>query len=775
MTEEQDPKMGNGIAGFFDRSSFFAIVLLLLILIVSLYVVVAPHPVDIILDLQKDQKAPANIYADFDFEVEDLQKSNELADKQVAEEPDYYRIDQVETDRMIRRYQDLIAAARKREELEKRSATFRPEPGNKIQARVENLDKPTLNFLLGIADNPVLKQKLDDLIENILREGVLNPNQKLGRQRHNGAVVKIIDPRNRRHQMKAEKLFTPETAARQIVNEMLQNYQSPDLESIRRHFDLCMKEVFGEGNLSFDQKFTDSRKQEIRESVGKIKKTIHKNVILLPKGKIVSEEDRRILSNYRDEQKKHGGSKEIYNLVGENLLFCLALIVSLGLYLFRVQPIFVKSNIKLWQLGLVIIAALLLNRLSMDVFLILSERYQMPRRELMYFVMPVGFASVMISVLFGARPALFAGLFVSIVTALQMVNPFQMFFNGLLISAGGAMAVRKVQNSRTFFLRAFYGTWLTALLTVLIFYLKIMDKDFSLKVQDRETLRLIFWMTVFPFVTGLLTASLAQIGVYLQEMLFDVTTPMSLQAFYDFNHPLLKDLQLKAPGTYHHCLMVSLLAEKAAEEAGLDPVKARVCGMFHDVGKLVQPEYFIENSPGRDMHKDQDPKMSAIIIRSHVAKHGPELARKYKLKHLLYDTITQHHGNDVIAYFYKKEQQLHPGENILQTDFRYPGPLPSDKEICLVMLADCCEAASRSLEKPTEETLSQLVNDIFRGKIRNGQLDNSELTMHELTIIRNSIINSLKTMFHGRIAYPKDDRKDEDDLFMAAGKDVSAS
>ena len=126
------------------------------------------------------------------------------------------------------------------------------------------------------------------------------------------------------------------------------------------------------------------------------------------------------------------------------------------------------------------------------------------------------------------------------------------------------------------------------------------------------------------------------------------------------------------------------------------------------------------------------------------------------------------------AYFYKKEQQLHPGENIPQNDFRYPGPLPSDKEICLVMLADCCEAASRSLEKPTEETLSQLVNDIFRGKIRNGQLDHSELTMHELTVIRNSIINSLKTMFHGRIAYPKDDKKDEDDLFVAAGKDVSA-
>ena len=772
MTEDQDPKTGNGIIGFFDRSSFFAIVLLLLILGVSLYVVSAPHPVDI-LDLQKDQKAPANIYADLDFEIEDLQKSNELADKQVEKEPDYYRIDQLETSRMRQRYQDLFTCARKREELEKRSESFRSEPDNEIQLKIEKLDKPTLSFLLSIADNAALKQKLDGLLRNILREGILN--QELRQKLHGDTVIKIIDPSNRRHRMKAEKLFTQKTAARQIVDEMLRTYQSPDLESIRRHFYDILTAVFGKGNLSFDRKFTDSRKQEIRRSVGKIKKTVHQYDILLPKGKIVSEEDLRILSAYRDELEKHAGIKEIYKLVGENILLCLALILSLGLYLFRIQPIFSNSNSKLWQLGLIIIVALLLNRLTMDVFLILSERYQMPRRELMYCVMPIGFSSLMISVIFGARPAFFAGLFVSAVTALQMINPFQMFFTGLLISAGGALAVRKVQNSRSFFLRAFIGTWLTALTTVVIFFPKIMDKGFFLKILDADSLRLIFWMMVFPFVTGLLTASLAQIGVYLQEIFFDVTTPMSLQAFYDFNHPLLKELQLKAPGTYHHCLMVSTLAEKAAEEAGLDPVKARVCGMFHDVGKLIQPEYFVENSPGRDMHKDQDPKMSAIIIRSHVAKHGPELARKYKLKRLLYDTITQHHGNDVIAYFYKKEQQLHPGENIPQSDFRYPGPVPSDKEICLVMLADCCEAASRSLEKPTEETLSQLVNDIFRGKIRNGQLDHSELTMHELTVIRNSIINSLKTMFHGRIAYPKDDKKDEDDLFMAAGKDVSAS
>ena len=763
MTDGKDSKPDDSISGFFERSSFFVILLLLLILAAGLYVLVAPHPVDIV-ELQEGQLAPAYIYADFDFQVEDRRKSNELADKQFAEEPDYYKIDRRGSERAEQRYQELFAAVRKREIQEKHGVAFKPDPDNEMQKSAEKLKQPSLNFLLSIADNPGLKQKLYRMFEQRLRDGVLD--QKSYRQLHRDTIIKIIDPQNRRHRVKAEKLFTQDTAASLIAEEMLRTYQSPDIESIKRDFTVCLASVFGEGNLFYDKEFTEARKEEIRKSVEKIKKTYYQHETLLTKGKKVTREDREMLAVYRQEQKKRTGVWEIYKRVGENLLLCLALILAMGMYLFHVQPIFSRSNRKLWQLGLIIIAALLLDRLFTDGFLLLSEQIDLPRRELLYLAVPIGLASVLISVIFGVRTAFFAGLFVSAIAALPMVNQFQMFFSGLLISVGGALAVRHVQNYRSFFVRAFLGTSLTSLLAAVIFLLKIMDGN---------NLLLIPWMVLIPFVTGLLTAILAQLGVYLLEMVFDVSTSMSLQTFYDFNHPLLKELQLKAPGTYHHCLMVSMLAEKAAEEAGLDPIKARVCGMFHDVGKMIQPEYFVENSPGRDMHRDQDPKMSAIIIRSHVAKHGPELAAKYKLKRLLYDTITQHHGNDIIAFFYKKEQMMHPGETVQQSDFRYPGPLPTDKEISLVMLADCCEAASRSLEKPTEETISQMVADIFRGKIRNGQLDHSELTMNELNIIRNSFISSLKTMFHGRIAYPKDDKADEDDLFVAAGKDFSPS
>ena len=763
MIEPQSRSEGNEGASFFDRSSFFTFLLLIFILAVGLYVIVAPHPVDSE-ELKVGQFAPYNVYADFEFQTTDRKKTRELAEKQAANEPDYYKIDRSGNEQTELRYQEFFTGIKKREALEKIGESFLPASGSEIQAAVEKLNKGTVKCLLSIADNPAWKQKLVNLIQKALQEGILSSENR--KKLHSDTEIKIIDPQNRRHRIKAEKLLTTESVSRQIAEEMLQTYQSAEKDLILRDFSSSLNLILGNGNLFYDQVFTDARKQEIRKRSELVPKIFHQNEPILKKGQKVTEEDKDYLVAYRNEQKAHSGRSEIYRAAGENILLCLALILAMGLYLFHVQPVFARSNRLLWQLGLIIVAAFLLNKLSVNAFLLLAKHNQIPRRELLYLAVPIGFSSVLISVTFGVRTAFFAGLLVSAVAALPMENQFRMFFSGVLINAGSALAVRNVQNYRSYFVRSFLGTSFTTLLVAMIFFLKIMDKN---------NMQLILWMLFFPFATGLLTAMLAQLGVFLLEMFFDVSTSMSLQSFYDFNHPLLKDLQLKAPGTYHHCLMVSLLAEKAAVEAGLDPIKARVCGMFHDVGKLVQPEYFIENSPGRDMHQDQDPKMSAIIIRSHVAKHGPELARKYKLKRLLYNTITQHHGDDLISYFYKKEQALHPGETVSQSDFRYPGPKPSDKEISLVMLADCCEAASRSLDKPTPETLAQLVSDIFRGKIRNGQLDDSELSLHELTVIRQSFTNTLKTMFHGRIAYPKDDKKDEDDLFVAAGTDLPAS
>ncbi|MBR2904949.1 MAG: HDIG domain-containing protein, partial [Lentisphaeria bacterium] len=220
-------------------------------------------------------------------------------------------------------------------------------------------------------------------------------------------------------------------------------------------------------------------------------------------------------------------------------------------------------------------------------------------------------------------------------------------------------------------------------------------------------------------------------------------------------------------------LMVSTIAEQAARAIGADHIKARVCALYHDIGKLNQAAYFIENSNGVDMHAELSPSMSAIVILNHV-KRGLELAAKYKLKKPLREAIAQHHGNSVVLFFYRlaEVEAKRNGTTVNQSEFCYDGPRPTSKENCIIMLSDCCEAASRSLQNPSKETVEHLVSSIISGKIKDGQLGDSTLSMQELGLIRNSITQTLVSMSHNRISYPKDNKeeKNEDDLFVAAGK-----
>ena len=259
-------------------------------------------------------------------------------------------------------------------------------------------------------------------------------------------------------------------------------------------------------------------------------------------------------------------------------------------------------------------------------------------------------------------------------------------------------------------------------------------------------------------------------------MVFNISTNMSLLMLSDYNHPLLKRLQLEAPGTFYHSLMVSTLAEYAAKEIRANPIKARVGALFHDIGKLAKPEYFTENNIHADKkHSELHPRMSSLIIQNHV-KEGIDQALKYNLRKIIRDAIQQHHGTDIVYYFYKRalEDAKDDGSTVDEQEYRYGGPLPREKEVVLISLADACEAATRSLPKPTPNKIETLVWEIFRKRLKDGQLDNAILTIAELAKIRDSFVKTLTTMHHSRIAYPKDGEIDEDDVFLE-GKSLSSA
>jgi len=226
----------------------------------------------------------------------------------------------------------------------------------------------------------------------------------------------------------------------------------------------------------------------------------------------------------------------------------------------------------------------------------------------------------------------------------------------------------------------------------------------------------------------------------------------------DQNTPILRKLLLTASGTHQHSMMVAQLAENACKEIGANALLARVGAYYHDIGKMEHPEYFTENNiDSENRHTDLNPSLSVSVIKSHI-KLGVEKAYQLHLPQQIIDIIAEHHGNSVITYFYNKAKEK--DENVSSADYSYPGNPPVTKESAVVMLADVCEAACKSLEKPTAQRLEKFIQELINAKIESGQLDNSALTFGELTKIRDTFVRILAAYYHGRIKYQN--QKDPD-------------
>jgi hypothetical protein len=248
-------------------------------------------------------------------------------------------------------------------------------------------------------------------------------------------------------------------------------------------------------------------------------------------------------------------------------------------------------------------------------------------------------------------------------------------------------------------------------------------------------------------------------------------------------NPLLQRLAMEAPGTYHHSIMVANLGAAAAREIGANELLVRVCAYFHDIGKLTKPEFFIENAQYRhNPHDDLAPSMSTLVITSHV-KEGLTLAMRHKLPRVVLDGIREHHGTGLVSYFYHRARQQKEAEqsagstrngDVQEQDFRYPGPRPTTPEMAILSLADSLEAASRSMEKPTASRIENLVSEIIRSKLDDGQLNETRLTLAQLSAIRRSFVFTLTNMLHGRVAYPQDENRNKQSTAKSPASDEGA-
>ena len=360
-------------------------------------------------------------------------------------------------------------------------------------------------------------------------------------------------------------------------------------------------------------------------------------------------------------------------------------------------------------------------------------------------IIPATLSVMLITVLFGQISAVYFSLLVSFaVLYVSSFDPIPAFFI-LCSSIAAARIVRKTEKRIDMI---FASMILGVLHAVFLFAFKIIFNEAS-----NFTLPIIMGNVFNGFISGILALGL----LTPLESILNTSSVFRLMDLSDLNNPMMKKMLLTAPGTYNHSMMVATLAESACSEIGANPLLARVGAYYHDLGKMEQPEYFVENQSGNNKHNEINPRLSASVIRRHVKK-GLEKANQLRLPKEVMDIIAEHHGNSLISYFYaeakKQDDQVSPVE------FSYIGTPPSSKESAVVMLADTVEAACRTLDKPSVSRLEKFIRQLIMTKVEHHQLDKSGLTFRDLDIIQQSFVKILAGYYHSRIEYPN--QKDPD-------------
>ncbi|MDR3316858.1 MAG: HDIG domain-containing protein [Puniceicoccales bacterium] len=527
----------------------------------------------------------------------------------------------------------------------------------------------------------------------------------------------------------------------------------------RRHLTSALFHVLRHGiypNLTYDREKTDEKKAIIEATVKSVLVNVDEGEIIVGAGAPVGAAELEKLRAYRQNLQLRSTSflgifhlRWVQFLETFCILFCAALIVR-TIYAKRQGR---QLGTRILFLATMLIFNLLLLRAVAALWMLKPLNSHAIVFRVLPFMTPIFVGVILVSFELGRRGAMVFSLLLDIFFTLMIGKGLEFFSVTLLAML---LAVHQCHGAiyKSQILRI--GTLSGLGLGFAIFWMTSFG-DLEWKVGLAQALG----ATIFGLGNGLLAIVLLSPF----ERLFHLTSNLRLHELSDFNHKLLRQLQLYAPGTYHHSLMVANVAEQAAKEVGANSMLCRVAALFHDIGKITKPEYFIENQTEENPHEKKAPRISALIIKSHV-REGMEVARASGIPPRVIQIMAEHHGNTLMQYFYDKarsqriktasqdggEGGQESGE-VEESFYRYDGPRPQSVEAAILMLVDSCEAASRSLQKVTPQSVESLVNAIFKIKTEDGQLDDCPITYRQINAIRGCIINSLVNVLHGRISY----------------------
>ena len=514
-------------------------------------------------------------------------------------------------------------------------------------------------------------------------------------------------------------------------------------------------------NVVFDRAATESRQNTVMNAIKPVTASVVRGQTIIEQGDRVTPEQYEMYLAHRAHVREHGDTElqEGLTLFGRVLLV-LAMVLASLIYIRIEDPETLRSNVRCGLLALVVIANLGLVRAIYQLggldFFVQDSSWG----SILPYVAPTAFAPLIVAILIDAGSGIFMALLISIFTGVIYGKNLDLLVLTFLSSLVAIYFSRDARRRSRLVRAAGMGGLTVAAFASLI------------AIADQTTLETLIRQVAAGLGAGLVTGVLVVGLLPVLESLFKRTTDITLLELTDYNHPLLRRMQLEAPGTYHHSLVVAQLSENAANAIGANPLIARVAALFHDVGKTLNPQFFGENQRDRvDAHAHLDPAESARLIKQHVAD-GVDLAHKHNLPRAVVDVIQQHHGTTLVRYFYQraidqsrppfalKDAQPErpaapaPAKHVDEEGFRYDGPKPQSKESAIISLADGVEAAGRSLREVAPEQLQQLITRIVDDRIAEGQLDEAPVTLEELTRIKNSFHFTLLNMLHGRVAYP---------------------
>jgi len=505
---------------------------------------------------------------------------------------------------------------------------------------------------------------------------------------------------------------------------------------------------FLSANITFNKAETETRKELARQSVETVFYTIKKGKVIIRKGDEVNKEALEYINVINQNLQARPGW--LTNFSGTFLLYAL-LFFALWYYLNSITRF--RRALKIFiMMGATLIISVLLYKLSIflaSIFSASTNIFLFTYPESYWYAFLFQFGVLLIAFLAGNQLALIYTILNSLLVGYLFKEDFYLMIFCLI---GGLAAIYGIKyygkQKRTSAFRA--GIFLVAPVNMLVILIIHLIKE------TMGPFDLLSSEIFMGFLGGILSGSLAFLLLPVFENVFSFLTQTKLLELMNSDLPIFRQMAMEAPGSYHHSLAVASLAEKAAEEIKIDPMVVKAGALYHDIGKIKRPEYFIENRiQNPDMHKDLKPSMSSLVIINHV-KEGVELAKKLKLPEKIKDMIEQHHGRSLMRFFFQKAKEKYDPEmhKIGEESYRYAGPKPKSKEAALIMLADSVEGASKSLKSPTSPSLKRVITEIFNNYIQDGQLDDCYFSLKELQTVASSFHSTLYSIYHPRVEYP---------------------